>query len=243
MNLELIIESTAIVVTTSQIEILTKHHHNDNSNTNTNTSTTTDDDDNDYAISIPHVQLTISHGNIFHPYSKLTIIVPPSKEEKSSRNNRYKLKIGEHNIFEEECHYIFEVSSFSFQRNHNDNHNDDDGDDDDNLKVPTNIIGSYNQFAPKSYVYTNCNIGNGNLFQSFCHLYLTLSLEENRNNDVHDDANVTTDADTNDNIIMMIGNGNVFNSFVTLTLVGILTSSPAPVLNKLYFSCVNLFNI
>ena len=171
MNLELIIESTAIVVTTSQIEILTKHHHNDNSNTNTNTSTTTDDDDNDDAISIPHVQLTISHGNIFHPYSKLTIIVPPSKEEKSSRNNRYKLKIGEHNIFEEECHYIFEVSSFSFQRNHNDNHNDDDGDDDDNLKVPTNIIGSYNQFAPKSYVYTNCNIGNGNLFQSFCHLY------------------------------------------------------------------------
>jgi hypothetical protein len=75
------------------------------------------------------------------------------------------------------------------QQQGNNNDNEDDGEKRELIQ----LLGSYNQFTPKCKVRTKM-IGNGNIFHSYCNLYMN---------------NISNSG-------MKIGNGNIFNSFVNI---------------------------
>ena len=181
VNLELIIDSSAFVTKTAQIKVLPKPTPKDND------SSAANDDDAD-TITTKNVQLTISHGNVFHPQSNLIIYIP----QKKTHSKDYKLKIGEFNLFEEESQCYLEVTEDIFGGG-----GDSDGNNDEENKesISMTLMGSYNQFTPRCKVHTH-TIGNGNIFHPFCDLYFIHGIERNE--------------------MMMIGNGNIFNSFVSM---------------------------
>lgn len=229
---EVIIESTALVTKSTDIQIISK------TNTNSNTTTSSSNTSTNKRITMDnvHVQLTITHGNMFHPHSKLTIIIPPlviptslSSQSSSSLYNNQKynlqLKIGEYNLFEEECNVTFELSSSyivsllhhvlveSLQKEEVEEVEvekveKDVGKEEEEIPSITlpfiTLMGSYNQFMPKCKVYTN-QIGNGNIFHSFCDLCFITATTATANNSHGDNK-----------MMMIIGNGNIFQSFVIM---------------------------
>jgi len=104
------------------------------------------------------IKLIVTGGNLFHPHSRL-LLIPPSPESQNTltRNDGEGLvvRIGENNIFEEECNIILDLRKVKYYASKEGSVID--------------IIGSYNQFAPLSHVHSN-HIGNANIFQPMCHL-------------------------------------------------------------------------
>ncbi len=197
---QLLIESTATVPKTVQFEVLLAS--NDGNPISSSKKSTSTNQEN-------HVKLTISHGNVFHPYSKLTILLSKpisstSTASSSSSSSTYHLKIGENNLFEEDCHLILHVQCEDNDSNATTNNTNDDHHQEE-IQETRLLVGSYNQFAPKCQVYTN-QIGNGNLFHPFCNVQMDIIRSTSRTQRNVSDAR-------ND---LIIGNGNIFNAFVSI---------------------------
>jgi len=140
-SLDIIIHPNAVVAVSSQISI------------------ETDLPPASTSLSPPvNIKLIVAGGNLFHPHSRV-ILIPPSAESHNTptQNNGQGLvvRIGENNVFEEECNIILDLRKMKESTS-------EEG-------SVINIIGSYNQFAPRSYVRSN-HIGNANIFQPMCHL-------------------------------------------------------------------------
>ena len=103
----------------------------------------------------PHcLNLVIANGNVIHPYSTIHIIPP------KSLSCDLTFRVGDNNLFEEQCRVTIDLSNFEVQ----------DGNVDEPTKVHS-IMGSYNQFGPRSKVRAS-SIGNSNIFKPLCDLTL-----------------------------------------------------------------------
>lgn len=183
ISLKLIIDSNATVTKSSQFKAMYDDNCDTTDDESGNAPIAPVGDDSNGSI---HLQCIISHGNAFHPQSKLTIVLPSSLKKNEKIKKVLKIKIGENNLFEEESHVFLSLPLSSLERNQEDEKNDD------NVNEIFTVIGSYNQFAPKCQIHNNgTTIGNGNIFHSFS----TLHLKQNE---------------------LVVGNGNIFNSFVSI---------------------------
>mmetsp|Transcript_15119 Transcript_15119/g.18428 ORF Transcript_15119/g.18428 Transcript_15119/m.18428 type:complete len:304 (-) Transcript_15119:81-992(-) len=197
-NLHLIIESTALVAQSARIKvvqptsgtIVSTNILGDSSSPNNNNNTQN-----------ANVELMITHGNVFHPQSNLTIVLPVSTTTTSNfdggdGSTMYKISIGENNLFEEECNVILDLKSHYPTK-------EEEGEEAATAKESLTLIGSYNLFTPKSHVQVH-TIGNGNIFHPFCNLISSTSVFTPTNMNMKKRRHV------------VIGNGNMFNSFVTI---------------------------
>jgi len=138
--LEIIIEPNAIVALSSQLHLETSGESAS-------------------PPSSPNIKLVIAGGNLLHPHSRLSIIPPPhvTQNETESQGESLVIRIGENNVFEEECDVILDLRQAGKKKSKED------------VETIVNIIGSYNQFAPRCHVRSN-RIGSANIFQSMCNL-------------------------------------------------------------------------
>lgn len=94
------------------------------------------------------IKLIIASGNVFHPNVRISFIPPQLQTD-------IIIRVGENNIFEEESLLILDLSQH-------------DGTSTDELQ----LVGSYNQFAPRCKVQCR-SIGNANIFNPLCDLELS----------------------------------------------------------------------
>jgi len=153
--LEIEIEQSAVVSQSTQISLA---------------STPTSDSDSNVRI-----KLTIGGGNVFHPNARITLVPPIVNTEDANGTGAQDItiavRIGPNNLFEEESHSIFDLSSSS-KTNTNDNDDGNDNDNDNGNDI-LNIVGSYNQFAARSHLQCE-SIGNANIFNPKCNISIPL---------------------------------------------------------------------
>jgi hypothetical protein len=113
----------------------------------------------------PHcLNLVIANGNVIHPYSTIHIIPP------KSLSCDLTFRVGDNNLFEEQCRVTIDLSNFEVQDTNADGTDEGAAPKEKKLTVHS-IMGSYNQFGPRSKVRAS-SIGNSNIFKPLCDLTL-----------------------------------------------------------------------